>query len=44
MADERCLECGESVVEGRLNCARCGAVYGNVADKELERNPQEQGS
>ena len=41
--EEKCPECGAPVVEGRLNCPECGSVYKNLDDKELERNPEEQG-
>jgi uncharacterized Zn finger protein (UPF0148 family) len=43
MPEEKCPECGAPVVEGRLNCPECGSVYKNLDDKELERNPEEQG-
>lgn len=43
MAQEKCPECGEPVVEGRLNCPKCGTAYENLEEKELERNPEEQG-
>jgi uncharacterized Zn finger protein (UPF0148 family) len=43
VAEERCPGCGELVVEGRLNCPKCGSAYTNLDDKELERDPQEQG-
>jgi uncharacterized OB-fold protein len=43
MAQEKCRECGEQVVEGRLNCPKCGSAYPNLESKELERDPDEQG-
>jgi uncharacterized Zn finger protein (UPF0148 family) len=43
VADEKCPECGEPVVEGRLNCPKCGSAYANLESKELERDPEEQG-
>jgi uncharacterized Zn finger protein (UPF0148 family) len=43
MPDEKCPECGEPVVEGRLNCPNCGSVYENLENKDLERDPEEQG-
>lgn len=43
VADEKCPECGEPVVEGRLNCPKCGSAYDNLEEKELERDPEEQG-
>jgi uncharacterized Zn finger protein (UPF0148 family) len=43
VADEKCPECGEPVVEGRLNCPKCGSAYANLDNKELERDPEEQG-
>jgi uncharacterized Zn finger protein (UPF0148 family) len=41
--EEKCPECGEPVVEGRLNCPKCGSAYANLEDKDLERDPEEQG-
>jgi uncharacterized Zn finger protein (UPF0148 family) len=43
VAEEKCPECGEPVVEGRTNCPKCGSAYANLEDKELERDPEEQG-
>ena len=40
---QTCSECGEPKVEGRINCARCGAAYADMGSRELERNPDEQG-
>ena len=43
MAEEKCPQCGELVVEGRTNCPKCGSAYEHLENKELERDPQEQG-
>ncbi|MEA2499666.1 MAG: hypothetical protein QOH26_2071 [Actinomycetota bacterium] len=44
MADEsKCPECGEPKVEGRLNCAKCGAAYPDLEEREFEKDPADQG-
>jgi uncharacterized Zn finger protein (UPF0148 family) len=43
VAEEKCPECGEPVVEGRTNCPKCGTAYANLEEKVLERDPEEQG-
>jgi uncharacterized Zn finger protein (UPF0148 family) len=40
---ETCPNCGAPIVEGRINCAQCGAVYPSPEERDLERNPDEQG-
>jgi len=42
MTLESCDKCGEPVVEGRLNCIKCGAIYPDFADKELTWDPTEE--
>ena len=41
--DETCPNCGAQVLEGRLNCAKCGAVYPLPEERDLARDPDEQG-
>ena len=41
--DGKCPKCGEAKVEGRLNCIKCGATYPDAAERDLERDPEEQG-
>ncbi len=41
MPDEKCSACGEPVVEGRLNCIKCGALYPDYTDRDLTWNPTE---
>jgi hypothetical protein len=42
MTPETCSQCGEAVVEGRLNCIKCGALYPDLGDKELTWDPTEE--
>jgi hypothetical protein len=39
MSVETCLNCGEPVVEGRINCGKCGEVYPDAADRKLTWDP-----
>lgn len=39
MNAETCTQCGEPVVEGRLNCAKCGAVYPDVTERDMTWDP-----
>ena len=41
MTIEACPKCGTPVVEGRLNCGKCGAVYPDVNERELTWDPSE---
>ena len=41
--DGKCPNCGEPKVEGRLNCPKCGESYPDLEDRDLERDPDEQG-
>lgn len=44
MAEQgKCPSCGEPKVEGRLNCAKCGAAYPDMEEREFERDPEEHG-
>ena len=43
MADGKCPECGAPIVEGRLNCAECGATYPDASERELDLDPRRQG-
>ena len=40
---DKCPNCGAPVVEGRINCAKCGAVYPDAATRDLEKDPDKQG-
>ena len=43
MANEQtCHECGTPILEGRLNCIKCGTTYPSPGERDLERNPEEQ--
>ena len=42
-SDATCPECGAEKVEGRLNCVKCGAAYPDMEQRDLERDPEEQG-
>jgi uncharacterized Zn finger protein (UPF0148 family) len=39
MSQSTCPRCGEPIVEGRLNCIKCGAVYPDAGDRELTWDP-----
>lgn len=39
MTEETCPNCGEPVIEGRLNCAKCGAAYPDVSERDLTWDP-----
>lgn len=39
MTSETCEKCGAAVVEGRLNCIKCGALYPDLTDRELTWDP-----
>ncbi|MEA2499383.1 MAG: hypothetical protein QOH26_1788 [Actinomycetota bacterium] len=41
MTIESCPKCGEPIVEGRLNCSKCGAMYPDISDRELTWDPSE---
>ena len=41
MSSESCSQCGEPVVEGRLNCTKCGALYPDIGERELTWDPTE---
>jgi hypothetical protein len=42
MKESNCPNCGEPIVEGRLNCIKCGAVYPDSSERELTWDPTEQ--
>ena len=35
MSIESCQNCGEPVVEGRLNCIKFGVVYPDIGERSL---------
>jgi uncharacterized Zn finger protein (UPF0148 family) len=39
MTIDTCAKCGEPVVEGRLNCSKCGALYPDISERELTWDP-----
>ena len=39
MTVEACPSCGEPIVEGRINCVKCGAVYPDANERELTWDP-----
>jgi uncharacterized Zn finger protein (UPF0148 family) len=39
MTIESCPTCGEPVVEGRVNCNKCGSVYPDISERELTWDP-----
>jgi uncharacterized Zn finger protein (UPF0148 family) len=39
MTTETCPSCGATVVEGRLNCIKCGASYPDISERELTWDP-----
>jgi uncharacterized Zn finger protein (UPF0148 family) len=41
--EEACPNCGAPILEGRLNCAKCGQVYPSPEGRDLEKDPGEQG-
>lgn len=41
MSEATCPSCGEPIVEGRLNCIKCGAVYPDAGERELTWDPTE---
>jgi hypothetical protein len=41
MSELTCPNCGEPIVEGRLNCIKCGAVYPDADERELTWDPTE---
>lgn len=43
MGEEACTNCGEPLVEGRINCPKCGTVYPDPGKRSFEKNPDEQG-
>jgi uncharacterized OB-fold protein len=40
---DKCPNCGAEKVEGRLNCEKCGAAYPDMEERDLERDPNDQG-
>jgi hypothetical protein len=42
MSESTCANCGEPIVEGRLNCSKCGAVYPDAGERELTWDPSDQ--
>lgn len=39
MDAETCSQCGEPVVEGRLNCVKCGALYPDITGRDMTWDP-----
>jgi ribosomal protein L32 len=41
MKIESCPNCGEPIIEGRLNCIKCGSMYPDVSERHLDWDPTE---
>lgn len=39
MNESTCPNCGSPVVEGRLNCPKCGTCYPDITERELTWDP-----
>ena len=37
-----CVRCGEPVVEGRLNCIKCGATYPEPDERDMDWDPTQE--
>jgi uncharacterized Zn finger protein (UPF0148 family) len=44
MTADSCARCGEPVVEGRLNCGKCGSLYPDLSDRNMTWDPSEEKS
>ena len=42
MSGDVCPNCGEPIVEGRMNCGKCGATYPDAEERELTWDPSQE--